>query len=95
MKVVITPHARAQMDNQFSFGVERYGSTAAERTFNRVEAFLLTTLATYPRTGRRLPANELYESFIPRTPFVVIYRIDHERDTVTIVGFFHHAQQRD
>lgn len=83
------------MDHQLSYGIERFGHAAAERTFNRVENFLLTTLSMYPRTGRRLTERSLYESFIPRMPFVVIYRIDAEHDLITLLGFFHHAQQRD
>jgi plasmid stabilization system protein ParE len=95
MKVVVTPRARAQLDHQLSYGIERFGYAAAERTFDRVEHFFLTTLAMYPRTGRRLSERNLYESYIPRTPFVVIYRIDAGRDLIAILGFFHHAQQRE
>ncbi|MEQ1714361.1 MAG: type II toxin-antitoxin system RelE/ParE family toxin [Hyphomicrobium sp.] len=95
MKLVITPRAQAQIDHQFAYGIERHGLKTAQRTFTRVETFLRDVVLTYPRTGAALPLANLYESIIPRTPFVVIYRVDDSIETVHIVGFFHHAQERE
>jgi hypothetical protein len=36
----------------------------------------------------------LYETMIPRTPFVIIYRIEDQHDIVRILGFFHFARDR-
>lgn len=95
MKLVITPRAQAQIDHQLSYGVERHGLKTAQRTFTRVEHFLRDVVLAYPRTGTALPIADLYETIIPRTPFVVIYRIEKKNDIVRVVGFFHHAQDRD
>jgi plasmid stabilization system protein ParE len=95
MKLVITPRAQLQIDDQLKYGVERHGIKTAQRTFSRIESFLRDVVLIYPRTGTALPIRNLYETIIPRTPFVVIYRIEMMEDTVHVVGFFHHAQDRD
>jgi len=50
-----------------------------------------------PRIGTRLD-NGLYESPIPRTPFVILYRLEPPLPAPTaivrILGFFHGAQDR-
>ena len=94
MKLVITPRAQAQIEHQLSYGIERHGLATAQRTFSRVDKFLRGTVLAFPRTGSALPLPDLFESIIPRTPFVVIYRIEAGRDVVRIVGFFHNAQDR-
>jgi plasmid stabilization system protein ParE len=94
MKVVITPMAQVQLEHQLGFGIDRHGLVTAQKTFARVERFFATTLVDYPRTGTFLPDKRLYESFIPRTPFIVIYRIEAEAQIVRVLGFFHHAQDR-
>ena len=92
MKLVITPSAQRQIDNQFQYGVARHGHRTAQRTFSRVERFFLTTLVEYPRTGTYIAAKQIYERLIPRTPFVVIYRLETTQDIVRVLGVFHHAQ---
>ncbi len=92
MNLVIPPRAQAQIDHQIAFGTARYGTSTARMTFARVEDFFINVIAVYPASGRLIDAPELYERYIPRTPFVVIYRI--EINTVRILGFFHHAQDR-
>ena len=95
MKVIIGPTAQRQIDHQLQFSVEKFGLQTAEKNFGRVEFYFAATLANFPRTGRRLSQPNLYESMIARTPFVVIYRIEPEHDTVRVLGFYHYAQDRD
>lgn len=93
MKLVITPRAQAQIEHQLSYGIERHGLRTAQRTFTRVEKFF-RDIVMFPRTGTALPVGDLYESIVPRTPFVVIYRVEAAQEIVRVVGFFHHAQER-
>jgi plasmid stabilization system protein ParE len=67
----------------------------AERTFRRVRRFLLESLAAYPRVGVFRSGRDIYEAVIPHTPFVAFYRIDTAADVLTVVAFFHHAQDRE
>ncbi len=74
MNFVITPKAQTQIEHQLSLGIDRHGLATAQKTFTRVERFFATTLVDYPRTGTFLPDKRLYESLIPRTPFVYLSR---------------------
>jgi plasmid stabilization system protein ParE len=94
MRLIITPRAQAQIDHQIEYGTARYGKLTNERTFARVERFLTGSLVAFPRIGTWLPTVGLYETIIPRTPFVIVYRIEHENDIVRLLGFFHRAQDR-
>ena len=94
MKLIITPGAQAQIEHQIEYGTARYGRQTNERTFARVERFLIESLAVFPRTGTFLPDVGLYQTMIPRTPFVVIYRVEDQQDIIRILGFFHSAQDR-
>jgi hypothetical protein len=45
---------------------------------------LIESLAVFPRTGTFLPDVGLYQTMIPRTPFVIIYRVE---DNTTSFAF--------
>ena len=94
MKVVLSARVEADIANQLSYGISVYGRKTAERSFARVDTFLNRFLSSYPRAGRKLEQSDLYESWIARTPFVVIYRVDDEAEMVTVLALFHHAQER-
>ncbi len=91
MKVIVPPRTEADLLHQQAWGAERLGEIVAGRTFNRVRRFIEVALASHPR---RLAPPELYEAWIPRTPFVIFYRIDEASDTVWVLALFHHAQDR-
>ena len=94
MKVVLSARIEADMAHQFSYGIAVHGRKTAEHTFARLDSFLNSFLSRYPRSGKKLPNGELYECWISRTPFVVIYRVDDESETITVLALFHHAQER-
>ncbi len=93
MKVVFTVNAREDIERRFAYSVENFGTSTAERIFNRVDRFIHDTLAHFPRTGRPHPSGVL-ETWVPRTPFFIIYRIDTAAGTLTVLAVFHHAQDR-
>ena len=95
MKVVITPRAQVQYDNQLRYGIARHGERTALRTFARVNESLSNTIALFPHFGGAIAERGLYARQIPRTPFVVVYRIDERNDVVDVIGFYHHAQDRE
>jgi plasmid stabilization system protein ParE len=96
MNLIFTPAAEAQLDHQMAYSRARYGGATAARTFARVRSFL-ANLSAQPRIGTCLD-NGLYESPIPRTPFVILYRLEPPLPAPTaivrILGFFHGAQDR-
>ena len=94
MRVIVTPRAEADIDHHYQWGVGRFGANTANATFARVRQFIEVSLESHPRAGKLLPHPNLYESWIPRTPFVVFYRIDDDADTVWVLALFHTAQDR-
>ena len=66
----------------------------AQRTFARVDNFLFQFLARHPYAGRYIEDRDIYESWIAKTPFVVVYRVSAESDTIVVLALFHHAQDR-
>jgi plasmid stabilization system protein ParE len=94
MRVVLSERAEAELEHHFAYGVEKFGTLVAERTFSRVRRFLLESLAAFPRLGVYRPERDIYEVVIPRTPFVAFYRVDELTDVLTVVALFHYAQDR-
>jgi plasmid stabilization system protein ParE len=84
MKLVLT--TRAQLDIQ--------SRQKAGQTLERIFDFLDNVLAKYPRTGRLDTSTMVFESWIPKTPLVVLYRVDDPSDCVVVLALFHHAQER-
>lgn len=95
MRVVLSERVEAEIGRHFAYGVEKFGRLVADRTFRRVRRFLLESLALYPRVGVYRAGRDIYEVVIPRTPFIAFYRIDPLADMLTVVAFFHHAQDRE
>ena len=94
MKIVLSARAEADIAMQLEYGVANFGHPVAERTFARVERFLFERLAEHPTTGRYIQERDIYEAWIVRTPFVILYRVNREVQTVTVLALFHHAQDR-
>ena len=95
MKIVFTDRARDQFERRTAYSIERFGKRVAERTFARLDNYIHGTLAAHPdTTGTPHPVRDFYETWVPRTPFFIIYRIDLAAQVVTILGIYHHAQDR-
>jgi plasmid stabilization system protein ParE len=92
MKVVLSARVEADIADQLQYGIDHFGQRVAERTFSRVDTFLFKFLPAYPYSGNYLDERRVYEVWIARTPFVIFYRVDGERDTITVLALFHHAQ---
>lgn len=94
MKVVLSARVEADITSQLEYGLKHFGPTVAERTFARVDTFLLQFLPNYPYAGKYLEENGIYETWIGKSPFVIFYRVNAETETITVLAFFHHAQDR-
>ncbi len=94
MKLVVTARAEIDIERLITFGRSKFGQAVADRTLDRIFHFLEHVLLPYPRTGQFDPILELHACWIPKTPFVVFYRIDYARESLVIVAMLHHAQDR-
>ena len=94
MRVVFTRRARSNLDERIAYSVEHFGIALTNRTFDRLDRYLSDVLARYPDIGRPLQNFDAAETWVPRTPFIVIYRVNPEADELTILAVYHHAQDR-
>ena len=94
MRVVFTRRARADLDDRIAYSVENFGTVITNRTFIRLDRYLSDVLARHPNIGRRHAHLDVLETWVPRTPFVVIYRVKPEEEELTILAVYHHAQDR-
>lgn len=94
MKVVYTDTARRHIASQIGYLVDQGAVAPARRLRTRVASFVRNFLARHPRAARHIHEHDIYETWIPRTPFIVMYRIDIAADTVTVLALFHTAQDR-
>jgi hypothetical protein len=86
--------SRRTSPTSFNSEFGRFGRSVAERTFARVDRFLFQFLPVSPYTGKYLEDRDIYEVWIVKTPFVIFYRVDAERDRIVILALYHHAQDR-
>lgn len=93
MKVVYTPTAARQIESQIAYLVSQGAGRAAVAARQRITTFVSDFLAIYPRTGRLIPEKEIYEIWIPRTRYILFYRVEDE-DTLRVLALFHSAQDR-
>lgn len=90
MTIVYSERFKQDIANAFAFGEEQFGRATAERSYRRIIDHIEHFLAAYPRTGRWRSDIRCYHAWIPRTPFVVFYRIDDEQ--LEVLALFHGAQ---
>jgi len=66
----------------------------AERVFDQI-ANVIGLLKTFPRLGHPGIVDGTLERIVPRTPYVLVYRIDvGDHDELAILRVYHVAQDR-
>ena len=93
MKVVLDPRAIADLEHIHDFIAVDSPATAAavvERILASIER-----LGEFPSMARSGPTEGTREWVIPRLPYIAVYKVDVERDVITVVAVFHGAQRRD
>jgi plasmid stabilization system protein ParE len=94
MRIVYTTTARRHIASQIGYLVDQGAIRPAQRLRARITSFVRDFLARHPRAARFIPEYEIYECFIPRTPYVVIFRIDAANDMLIVLALFHTSQDR-
>ncbi len=89
--VRLTPEAEHKLGCQLDYLLAQGANRAATHLAARIERFISSTLAAFPRTGRFIPERELWESWIPGTRIVAWYVTDEE---LVVITFWHSAQDR-
>ncbi len=94
MKIRLSRRVEAELALHFEFGVARFGTATAGRTFERIRNAIFSTLPMQPRIGKHLSDRNVFKYVIAGTPFVLFYRIDSRADDLSVVAIFHGSQDR-
>jgi toxin ParE1/3/4 len=93
MKVTFDPRASADLDRIFDW-IAKNSPRAALDMINRIEASVLRLktpeLTNMGRPGLIARTRELIE-----WPYIIVYRVDEERDETIVVSIVHGAQDRE
>jgi plasmid stabilization system protein ParE len=90
MSIVYTERFQNQISDAFQYGVDHFGAATAQSTYHRILSHIETTLHAYPCTGRWRDDIKCFHAWIPRTPFVVFYRVT--TSGIEVLALFHHAR---
>lgn len=94
MRIVYTATARRHIASQIGYLVQQGAARTAKRLRARITSFIRDFLARHPKAGRYIGERGIYESWIPRTPYVVMYRLDADGDSLAVLALFHTSQDR-
>ena len=93
MRVRVTDDAASDLRSIKDFLAEQ-SVIVAERVLDQV-ANVIGRLKTFPRLGHLGIVDGTLERIVPRTPYVIVYRIDlGDRDELVILRVYHAAQDR-
>ncbi len=92
MRLVLSPRAARDLDNQIQYLIDQHAPKAARRLKTRIMSFLRETLVSAPRFGIFVDHRDLYETWIPSTKLVIWYRV--ESDRIEVARFWHTSQDR-
>lgn len=93
MKVRVTDDAASDLRTIQTF-LSSQSAVVAERVVDQI-ANVIGRLSTFPRLGHLGIVDGTLERIVPRTPYVIVYRIDlRDRDELSILRVYHVAQDR-
>jgi toxin ParE1/3/4 len=93
MRVRVTDDAASDLRSIKAFLSEQ-SAVVAERVLDQI-ANIIGRLMTFPRLGHLGIVDRTLERIVPRTPYVIVYRIDvGDQDTLVILRVYHGAQDR-
>lgn len=93
MKVLFTETAASQIETQIAYIATEGSVDAALRVKDRILSFIYGFLTVYPKASRFIEEKAFYETMIPRTNFVLFYRLE-EPDILRVLALFHARQKR-
>jgi len=93
MKVRVTNDAASDLRTIKAF-LSNESAVVAERVLDQIRK-IIRRLCTFPRLGRPGIVDGTLEWIVPRTPYVLVYRIDvGDHDELVILRVYHVAQDR-
>lgn len=92
MRLRWSPGAVADLES-ISRYIEQQRGLATANEVCEIIYQAIQALRTHPRMGRSGRVEGTRELVVPSTPYLVIYRLDSERETVQITNILHGAQR--
>lgn len=93
MNVRVTEDAASDLENITTY-IGREDGVAAERVIDQIRN-VMGLLAEWPHLGHDGIVEGTYERTVPRTPYVIVYRIDlGSQDELIVLRVPHAAQDR-
>jgi toxin ParE1/3/4 len=93
MRVRVTDDAASDLHTIKTF-LSSQSVVVAERVLEQI-ANIIGRLKSFPRLGHLGVVDGTLERIVPRTPYVIVYRIDlGDRDELIILRVYHAAQDR-
>jgi len=93
MNIRVTEDAAGDLENMQAY-IGRSDGVAAERVLDHIRG-MIKLLAEWPHLGHAGIVAGTYERTVPRTPYVIVYRIDlGTRDELIVLRVPHAAQDR-
>jgi len=92
MKVVFDRQAESDLADQLDYMIAQGAASAGRRLEQRLLSFIDRTLANYPRSGTFVAHRDLWETWVPRTRFIIWYRFTAAE--LQVVRVWHASQDR-
>jgi len=91
MRLRYTPHARGQLEHIAEYIAER-DPVASMRVGAQIHKTALF-LTEFPLLGHESELSGTREIVVPRIPYVILYRIKKDKETIEVIGIYHTAQE--
>ena len=91
MRLVLHVEAQKDLDELIDYIASRGGRLIAEQQLTRAHT-ALKTIERFPRASRYDARLDFFEAWLPRTRFIVFYRILEDRDLVVVLAVIDHAR---
>jgi toxin ParE1/3/4 len=93
MKVVFDPRAIEDLEHIHDF-IASDSPASAHAVVDRILSSI-EKLGEFPSMARAGQVEGTREWVVPRFPYIIVYRVDDARDSLTVLAIFHGAQDRD
>jgi addiction module RelE/StbE family toxin len=93
MKVVFDPRAAEDIERIHEF-IAADSPVNARAVVDRILTSI-EKLGAFPAMARAGRVEGTREWVIPRLPYIAVYKVDEERDILTVIAVFHGAQERE
>jgi toxin ParE1/3/4 len=93
MKLVFDDRAIADIESIFNWIAQDSPATARTVTDRLIGSIEL--LISFPQMGHVGRDAETLEWVVPRLPYIVVYEIDRENESIVVTAVFHGAQDRE